>query len=260
MPAESVSIAPTPYWLSDASDTLNEDSNPREMANSQSGPSAVLPGPKISQSDNSSVSTQLRSTKDDVQKPPIRSRDFASPSVLVDPAFNEPLTRKRQRQKAATTVPTSEEPQQEQGDDTVRQPSEEIIRGLKDEIQRLKRERSDQQARQSALIKGFVTSAAVIELAVDIREAELRSGLNSIGSTSAGMQDQAQEMIRFSNGTSWHVCRLVQDMLEEQQVFLNDDEQNKLRHEYEYVSAQPSLAVTSILDERLSFIRGRSGA
>lgn len=67
-------------------------------------------------------------------------------------------------------------------------------------------------------------------------------------------------MIHFSNGTSWHVCRLVKDMLEEQQVFLNDDEQNKLRHEYEYASAQPSLAVTSILNEKLSFMRGRSGA
>lgn len=103
--------------------------------------------------------------------------------MLVGPAINEPLTRKRQRQKAATTGPTLEEPQQEQGVDTVRQPSEEMVRGLKDEIQRLKRKKSDQQARQSALIKGFVTSAAVIELAVDIREVELGSGLNSMGDT-----------------------------------------------------------------------------
>lgn len=64
-------------------------------------------------------------------------------------------------------------------------------------------------------------------------------------------------MMRFSNATSRHVSRLVNEMLEEQQVFLNNDQQKTMRFEYE--TAQHSHAVTAIFDEKLSFMMGLSG-
>ena len=48
---------------------------------------------------------------------------------------------------------------------------------------RLRREKSDGQARQLALIKVFVTSVAVVEMAVDVRGPELRCGLSNMRGT-----------------------------------------------------------------------------
>ncbi len=97
----------------------------------------------------------------------------------------------------------------------------------------------------------------MIEVAVDVRGAELRYGLSNMGGNQAEMREQAQQMMQFSMATSQHVSRLVNDMLEEQQVFLNDDKQKMMRLEFE--SAQPSQALTGILDEKLLFSMGRSG-
>ncbi|KAL9135520.1 MAG: hypothetical protein Q9175_003290 [Cornicularia normoerica] len=226
------------------------------MASSQSGPSAILARPQLLQSDNKSVSTRLRSKKDDLRKRLTFSGDFTSPRMVVDLTTNEPLIRKRQRQEATTTGPALEQSQLEQGTDAVPQQSKETIQCLREEIQRLRREKSDQQTRQLALIKGFVTSAAVVEIAVDVREAELRCGLSKMTGTPEEMQEQAQQMMDYSKATSWHVSRLVHDMLDEQQVFLNDDQQKGMRLEYE--RAQPSQAVAAIIDEELSFITGHS--
>lgn len=230
---------------------MDEQANPTKMA-----ASAVLAGPQVSQSDDNSVSTRLRSKKEHLQKPPTFTRDSASPHTFFDVTVNEPLSRKRQRQEAITTGLALGQSQPEQGTDAVRQASEETIQCLKEEIQRLRREKSDQQAREIALIKGFVTSAAVVEIAVDVRGAELRCGLSNMGGTSGETQEQAQQMIHFSNATSRHVSRLVHEMLEEQQVFLNDDQQKTMR--LDYASAQPSQAMKAILDERLSFMMGLS--
>ena len=70
---------------------------------------------------------------------------------------------------------------------------------------RLRREHRDQQGRQLAWIKCFVTSAAVVELAV-VRRAELRCDLNSMGGTSEQMQEQARQMMHFCNAISRHAC------------------------------------------------------
>lgn len=95
-----------------------------------------------------------------------------------------------------------------------------------------------------------------MEVAVDVQGAELRSGLSSMGGTPEQMQEQAQQMMHFSNATSRHVSMLVNDMLEEQGVYLNDSQQKTLRHEYE--NAQPKQALRVILDEKLSFTMGCS--
>ena len=64
-------------------------------------------------------------------------------------------------------------------------------------------------------------------------------------------------MMHFSNVTSQDISRLGNTMLEEQQVFLNGNQQKTMRLDFD--SAQPSQAVTAILDEKLSFTIGRSG-
>ncbi|KAF6231837.1 hypothetical protein HO173_009920 [Letharia columbiana] len=253
---ESVPILSTPNGLNATSRILDEQAKPAQMANYQPGPSAVLAGPQVSQSDNNSVSTRLRSKKDDLRKRPNFSANFAFPRTVVGVTTNEPLTRKRQWQETTTTGPALEQWPPERGTDAVDQQSEETVLCLREEIQRLRREKSDQQARQLALIKGFVSSAAVVEIAVDVREAELRCGLRNMSGTPEEMQEQAQQMIDFSKATSWHVSRFVNDMLEEQRVFLYDDQQKAMRLEYD--KAEPSQAVTAIIDEELSFMTRHS--
>lgn len=246
-----------PNELNATSNTLEEQAKPTSMVNSQSEHSAFLAGPQASQSDSNYVSTRLRFKKVDLQNPPTFNRGFASSRRAVDLTADEPLSRKRQWHEAKITRPELEQSQPEQGASAVHQQSEETIQSLRREIQRLRREKSDGQARQLALIKGFVTSAAVVEMAVDVREAELRCGLSNMGGTPEEMREQAQQMMDFSNVTSRHISRLVNAMLEEQQVFLNDDQQKTMRLDFD--SAQPSQAVTAVLDEKLSFTIGRSG-
>ena len=246
MPAESVPTVSTPDGLNATGSTLDEQAKPTKMVNSQT-----------SQSHNSYVSTRLGSKKNGFRNPPTPSRGSSSPWVAVNLTANEPLTCKRKRHEAKDTCPELEQSQPEQAADVVYQQSGETIECLREEVQRLRREKFEQQAQQLALIKGFVTSAAVIEVAVDVRGAELRYGLSNIGGNQEEMREQVQQMMHFSYATSRHVTRLVNNMLEEQQVFLNDDEQKLMRLEFE--SAQPSQALTGILDEKLLFSMGRSG-
>ena len=184
---------------------------------------------------------------------------------------SEPLTHKRQRHEAKITAPELEQPQPEQRADAVYQQSEETIQLLREEIQRLREEiqrlreeiqrlrleNRNQHARRLALIKGFVTFAAVVELAVDVRGAELRCGLSSMGGTPEQMQEQARQMMHFCSTTSWHVTMLVNDMMEEQGDCLTDT--LKRRYFGMYENAQPDQAMRVILDERLPFTMGRSG-
>ena len=176
--------------------------------------------------------------------------------MLADLTTSAPLKRKRQCQEATTTSPTLEQSQLEKGADAILQQSEESIQSFREEIQRLRREKSDQEARQSALIKGFVTFAAVLEMAVDVREAELRCGLSHLTGIPEDMQEQAQKMMDFSKATSWHVSRLVNSLLDEQQLFLNDRQLKSMRLEYE--RAQPSQALAAIINEEMPSITKHS--
>ena len=49
---------------------------------------------------------------------------------------------------------------------------------------------------------------------------------------------EAQKMMDFSKATSWHVSRLVNSMLDEQQLILNDRHFSCMRRDYK--RAQPS--------------------
>ena len=175
--------------------------------------------------------------------------------MVVDTIPSELGTLKCQRREVKITDPELEQPQPEQGANSVYQQPEKTIQCLREEVQRLRQESWDQQARQFALIKGFITSVAVVEVAVDVRGAELRCGLSSMGGTTEKMQEQAREMMHFSNATSRHASLLVNKMLEEQRVYLNDSQQKTFRHEYE--STQPDQAMRTELDEHLSFTMGQ---
>ena len=257
MPAESVPVVSTPNGLNATSNTLNEQAESRKVAIAQCGPSEPLAGPQASQFDNKPVSTRLRSNYGSLKNPLTPSKDFASLRMAADLTSSESLKQKRQRHEAKNTAPELKQPQSEQGADPVYQQSENTFQRLREEIQRLRQENCDQQDRQIALIKGFVTSAAAVELAVDVRGAELRSGLSSMGGTPEQMQEQARQMMHYCSATSRHVCMLVNDMLEEQGDCLTDTQEKTLWHEYD--NAQPDQAMRVILDERLPFTMGRSG-
>lgn len=144
MPAEPVTSVSTPVRANAIIRILDEQAKPVQMANSQSGPSAVLARPQGSQSDNNPVSTQLRSRKNNFQKRPTFSRDFASLRMVVDITANEPLTRKSQRHEATITRPELEPWQPEQGANAAYRKSGETIQCLREEIQQLRREKSYQ--------------------------------------------------------------------------------------------------------------------
>ena len=96
----------------------------------------------------------------------------------------------------------------------------------------------------------FGTFAAVLEMAVDVREIELRCGLSHMTGLSEDVQE-AQKMIDFSKATSWHVSRLVNSMLDEQQLFLNDRQLSCMRRDYE--RAQPCQALAAIVNAEIPF-------
>lgn len=159
----------------------------------------------------------------------------------------------KQQNRAITSFAELEQSQPGHESENVRQMT---IQCLREEVQQLRRENSDQRARQFASMNSFITSAAVIELVVAVREAELAYGLGSIGGAPEEMLKQAQQMTRYSNATSLHVSRLVNKVLEEQKARLNDDQQKALS--LAYMSAQPSQATAAILEEKLLFVLERS--
>ena len=162
-----------------------------------------------------------------------------------------------QHQNGSTTsLVEPEQSQPEQESDIVCQESVTTIQCLREEVQQLRHEIADQRARQFASMNSFIPSAAVMELVVDVREAELGYGLSSIGGTPEEMLKQAQQMRRYSKATSQHASRLVNEVLEEQRAHLNDDQRKAMC--LAYMSAQPSQATAAILEERLPFVMGRS--
>lgn len=164
--------------------------------------------------------------------------------MTIDFTANEPLTRKRRWHKAKIPNHDLGESQPEHGANAVYSYNQEYVQRLSQENQQLRCEKSDEQAWQLGSFKGFVTSVAVVEVAVDVREAELHCGLSNMGGIQEEMKEQEQQMMHFSNDTSRHVSRLIRDMLEQQQSFLNNDQQRTMLLEFE--SAHPRQAVRVI--------------
>ncbi len=136
---ELVPTVSTPDGLNATSSTLDEQAKPTKMVISQTGSLVFLAGPQASQSHNSYVSTRLVSKKNGLRNPPTPSRGSASLSVNL--TANEPLTCKRKQHEAKDTGPELEQSQPEQAADTVYQQSGETIECLREEVERLRREK-----------------------------------------------------------------------------------------------------------------------
>ena len=67
-------------------------------------------------------------------------------------------------------------------------------------------------------------------MAVEVREAELRYGPSHMTGLSEDMHE-AEKMLDFSKAISWQVSRLVNSMLDEQQLFLNDRQLKSMRRD-----------------------------
>ena len=104
----------------------------------------------------------------------------------------------------------------------------------------------------------FAISASLMETAVDVREKEMRKGLNAISEAMAIFQDQLGEMVKFSNGTTELVGRISQSANEDHEQHLSKAEAGRLQIRYE--NARPKQEVDEAIHERLSFTpktRGR---
>ena len=104
----------------------------------------------------------------------------------------------------------------------------------------------------------FVTSASIMETAVDVREKEMRKGLNAIAEAMTTVQGQLAEMVEFSNGTTEVVGKISQSANENHELHLSKAEAGRLQLRYE--NARPKQEVGEAIYERLPFTpkaRGR---
>ena len=97
------------------------------------------------------------------------------------------------------------------------------------------------------MITNLLTLASVVEIAVDVREAELRTSLSNLSGTADQIKEQAAQLVDFSGGTSWLVTSLVRSALKE------DDEQQEI-HRRLYEDAAPSEEDAAIINEQLPLI------
>ena len=103
---------------------------------------------------------------------------------------------------------------------------------------------------QATMITNLLTLASVVEIAVDVREAELRTSLCNLSGTVDQMKEQAAQLVDFSSGTSWLVTSLVRSALERHHTYLEDEEQQEI-HRRLYEDAAPNEEDAAIINEQL---------
>ena len=93
----------------------------------------------------------------------------------------------------------------------------------------------------------------MVEIAVDVREAELRTSLSNLSGTADQMKEQAAQLVDFSSGTSWLVTSLVRSALKRHHAYLEDEEQQEI-HRRLYEDAAPGEEDAVIINEQLPLI------
>ena len=106
---------------------------------------------------------------------------------------------------------------------------------------------------QATMIANLLHLASVVEIAVDVREAELRTSLSNLSGTADQMKEQAAQLVDFSSGTSWLVTSLVRSALKRHHTYLEDEEQQEI-HRRLYEDAAPSEEDAVIINEQLPLI------
>ena len=102
-----------------------------------------------------------------------------------------------------------------------------------------------------AVTRNCVISNAILEAAVDEREAEMRVGLSNLQGTESGVQKRAMQLLDFSNNTTSLVSRLVVGALQDHQEMLSDEEHACMENEFN--NAEPQAEVAAIMAEKLDF-------
>ena len=125
---------------------------------------------------------------------------------------------------------------------------------LRAQIQHLRLVSAKENKAQAMMIANLLTLASVVEIAVDVREAELRTSLSSLDGTDDQIEEQARQLVDFSSGTSWLVTTLVRSALERHHAYLEDKEQQDI-HQRLFEDATPNEDEAEIINEQLPSIR-----
>ena len=124
---------------------------------------------------------------------------------------------------------------------------------LRTQIQHLRLVSTKKNRAQAMMITNLLTMASVVEIAVDVREAELRTSLSNLSGTVDQIKEQATQLVDFSSGTSWLVTTLVRAALERHHAYLEDEEQQEI-HRRLYEDATPNEEDAAIINEQLPLI------
>ncbi|KAK0507954.1 hypothetical protein JMJ35_009843 [Cladonia borealis] len=127
------------------------------------------------------------------------------------------------------------------------------LQDLRAQIQHLRLVSAKENEAQATMITNLLTLASVVEIAVDVREAELRTSLSNISGTADQIKEQAAQLVDFSSGTSWLITSLVRSAMKRHHTYLEDEEQQEI-HRRLYEDAAPSEEDAAIIDEQLPLI------
>ena len=130
------------------------------------------------------------------------------------------------------------------------------FRRLKEQIQYLRHISVEENTTQAAMIKKLLALVSVVETAVDVREAELRTGLSNLLGTTDDVKEQAMQLTSFSRGTSL-VTSLIGAALGRHHALLKDEmQQDAHRCLYENAGHSEDAAV---IYKQLPFVIGDEG-
>ena len=89
------------------------------------------------------------------------------------------------------------------------------------------------------MIMDLLRIVSVVEIAVDVRGAEVPTFLISMGGESHEIRDFATQMLRHFRGTAWLVAKVVKAALQRHHTSVKDEEQQKIYRQI-YENAKPS--------------------
>ena len=124
---------------------------------------------------------------------------------------------------------------------------------LRAQIQHLRLVSAKENKVQAMMISNLLTLASVVEIAVDVREAELRTSLSNLTGTVDQIKEQAMQLVDFSSGTSWLVTSLIRSALEKHHAYLEDEGQQEI-HRRLYENATPNEEEAAIINEQLPVV------
>ena len=124
------------------------------------------------------------------------------------------------------------------------------LQDLRAQIQHLRLVSAKENEAQATMITNLLTLSSVVEIAVDVREAELRTSLSNLSGTVDQIKEQAAQLVGFSSGTSWLVTSLVRSALERHHTYLEDEEQQEIYRRL-YEDAAPNEEDAAIINEQL---------